>query len=269
MTGLLKGRVVLVTGAGGGLGLAYALACAREGATLVVNDIDAAAVERTAEKVRELGGRAEPVAGSVGDWSVAERTSRRALDAFGRLDGCVANAGVKHEALPWEEREADLRRIVEVNVLGVMFTARHAMAAMARTGGGSLVTVVSGARFGIPGQSAYGATKGAVAAMTAAWALEGRAANIRVNAVSPLAETPMAAADVRADRPRLGDPDEVAPLIVALLSDSAGEVTGETFRYDGRLLSRYDQPGLRAVDAAALGLGAGAGQRGERPLGSV
>lgn len=135
---------------------------------------------------------------------------------------------------------------MEVNVLGVQFVGAHAMRAMLDTGG-SIVTVTSGARFGIPRMSTYGASKGAVSAMTASWAIDGRPYGIRVNAVSPLAHTRMSASDDRPDRPTLATPDRIAPLIVALLGDDSAGVTGRTFRFDGEELSVYEEPRLRAL----------------------
>jgi NAD(P)-dependent dehydrogenase (short-subunit alcohol dehydrogenase family) len=251
---LLSGRSIVVTGAGKGLGRAYALACAAHGADVVVNDIDEHSAYECARAIVAAGGRAVHVAGSVASWSVAAAMVDAAVRRFGRIDGLVANAGIIHHARPWEEDEAALRRIVEVNVLGVQFCATHAMRAMVSQGtGGSIVTVVSGARFGLDGMSAYGATKGAVAAMTAAWAREGAAVGIRVNAISPLAATDMAALDPRPDRPRLGSPEDVAPAVVALLSDATAGVTGRILRFDGTTLSRYE-PETLTVLAEAPGL---------------
>jgi NAD(P)-dependent dehydrogenase (short-subunit alcohol dehydrogenase family) len=234
---LLDGRAVLVTGAGGGLGRAYALACAAEGARVVVQDVADASAGAVAAEIAAAGGEAIPVGGSVADWDDAAAMVARCVDAFGAIDGLVANAGVRHEALPWDETEAGLRRIAEVNVLGVQFTARHAMRAMVDAGrGGAVVTVVSGARLGLDGMSAYGASKGAVAGMTANWALEGARVGIRVNAVSPLALTPMALGDTRADRPPLPPAEGVAPVVPALL---AADLTGWTIRFDGTRLQAY------------------------------
>jgi Dehydrogenases with different specificities (related to short-chain alcohol dehydrogenases) len=245
---LLSGRSVVVTGAGKGLGRAYALACAAHGADVVVNDVDEQGAYDCAREIVAAGGRAVHIAGSVASWDVAAEMVEIALRRFGRLDGLVANAGIIHNALPWDEDEASLRRIVEVNVLGVLFCATHAMRAMVRQGtGGSIVTVVSGARFGIEGMSTYGATKGAVAAMTAAWAHEGAAVGIRVNAISPLAATDMAAYDHRADPPPLGSPEDVAPAVVALLSDATAGLTGRIIRFDGVTLSRYEPERLTVI----------------------
>jgi NAD(P)-dependent dehydrogenase (short-subunit alcohol dehydrogenase family) len=167
---------------------------------------------------------------------------------FGAIDGLVANAAIMHMASPWDEDEARLRAIVDVNIIGVQFVAARAMRAMVDSGrGGSVVTIVSGAQFGIIGMSAYGATKGAVTAMTANWSLEGAAHGIRVNAVSPFARTPMSLVH-SSDRvgrgeidepPRLGNPEDVAPIVVSLLSESTQHITGRTFRFDGQQLSSY------------------------------
>jgi NAD(P)-dependent dehydrogenase (short-subunit alcohol dehydrogenase family) len=158
----------------------------------------------------------------------------------------VANAAINHHELPWLDSEENIRTTMEVNVLGVQFVGAHAMRAMLDTGG-SIVTVTSGARFGIPRMSTYGASKGAVSAMTASWAIDGRPYGIRVNAVSPLAHTRMSASDDRPDRPTLATPDRIAPLIVALLGDDSAGVTGRTFRFDGEELSVYEEPRLRAL----------------------
>jgi len=237
---MLAGKGVIVTGAGQGLGRAYALAAAAAGAGVVVNDVNRDAATATASDIAATGGTAVAVAGSVAVWRVAERLAAACAEAFGSVDGLVANAAVMRNAAPWDESEADLRTIADVNILGVQFTARHAMRAMVDSGlGGSIVTVVSGARDGIIGMSAYGASKGAVAAMTANWALAGQERGIRVNAISPLGLTPMAIADHRPDRPALPDPALVAPLVVALLSDATAPLTGAILRFDGTTLSRY------------------------------
>ncbi len=247
----LAGRAVVVTGAGAGLGRSYALACSAAGAMVVVNDVVGENAARVVDEITAAGASAAAHVGTVGTWDGAGEAVATALEKFGRLDGLVANAGVKHEALPWEESEASLRRIHEVNVLGVQFCGVHAMRAMVDAGrGGAIVTVVSGARLGIPLMSAYGATKGAVAAMTTGWAVDGAPHRIRANAISPLAETAMAATDHRSDRAPLGSPDDVAPLVVALLSDATAGVSGRTLRYDGSTLGEYEVPPLQRLPRA-------------------
>jgi NAD(P)-dependent dehydrogenase (short-subunit alcohol dehydrogenase family) len=238
--GLLDGKAVIITGSGGGLGRAYAVHAARAGAAVVVSDVDADAADDAAAELRNLGARAIAVAGSVDDWGVAEQLAMRCVEEFGSLDGLVANAAVKHDAAPWDETEAGLRRIMQVNVLGPQFCAAHAMRAMVESGrGGSIVTVVSGARLGIRGMSAYGASKGAVAAMTANWAVEGAGHGIRVNAVSPLGRTSMALADPRDEAPEFPEPSTVAPVVTALLSPLTAGLTGRIVRFDGTTLGLY------------------------------
>ncbi|GAA5201928.1 SDR family oxidoreductase [Microbacterium jejuense] len=250
---VLEAKRVIITGAGQGLGRAYAVAAALAGAAVVVGDIDAEAAEQTVEAIRASGGRAVAVTGSVAEWAVAQQLTARCVDEYGGVDGLVANAAIMRNADPWDDTEEDLRAVAEVNVLGVQFTARHAMRAMVESGrGGSVVTVVSGARDGIAGMSAYGASKGAVAAMTANWALAGRAHGIRVNAISPLGLTRMSQADHRSDRPPMPDPSRVAPLVTALLSDSSAPLTGAVLRFDGTALGTYGSS-LRTVATSSTG----------------
>jgi NAD(P)-dependent dehydrogenase (short-subunit alcohol dehydrogenase family) len=244
---MLEGKAVVITGAGGGLGRSYALACAARGAQVVVNDVDADAARAVADEIRAYGGAATAFPAAVDDWDATEALVAHCVTTYGQLDALVANAGVRHEALPWEEEERRLRLMAEVNVLGTQFTVRHAMAAMVDAGrGGVILTIVSGARFGLHGMSAYGASKGAVAAMTAGWALEGAAVGIRVNGLSPLARTPMSLGDTREDRPPLPQPEAIAPVVPVLLSDRLRGVTGQLIRFDGSTLSAYSVPG--AID---------------------
>lgn len=239
----LAGKAVVITGAGQGLGSEYALATARAGAAVVVNDIDAESAEATAARIREAGGEAIGVSGSVSSWSDAERVVLTCVEEFGKIDGFVANAAIMHMGAPWEEDEQKLRRIVDVNVLGVQFSVGHALRAMVDAGrGGSIVTVVSGAQHGIRGMSAYGATKGAVNAMTMNWAIDGEPHGIRVNAVSPWALTKMTLDHLNqshADPESFPTADAIAPLVVSLLSDATSEITGRIIRFDGQRVSAY------------------------------
>lgn len=250
---VLRGKRVVITGAGQGLGRAYAVAAARSGASVVVGDIDADAAHDAVASIRESGGTAVAVIGSVADWEVARTLTATCISEFGGIDGLVANAAIMRNAQPWDECEDDLRAIAAVNILGVQFVARHAMRAMVEARqGGSIVTVVSGAREGIDGMSSYGASKGAVAAMTANWALAGAPHAVRVNAISPLGRTRMSDADQRPDRPPMPDPALVSPLVVALLSDAASSLSGAVLRFDGTTLGRYHSS-LEIVDAARDG----------------
>jgi NAD(P)-dependent dehydrogenase (short-subunit alcohol dehydrogenase family) len=245
---------VVVTGAGRGLGRAYARACAEAGADVVVNDIDAAAARSVSEEILSSGRTAAASDHDVSSWEGAAALVGMARSELGRIDGLVANAAVIHYAKPWEEYEAALRRIVEVNVLGVLFCGQHAMRAMVEQGdGGSIVAITSGARLGLRGMSAYGATKGAVASMVHSWAIEGAEHGIRVNAVSPLAKTDMASVFPPEERMELGPPEGVAPLVVALLSPQSAPLTGAISRFGGAELFRTVPE--RAVPVEGLQLG--------------
>lgn len=249
----LSGKSVIVTGAGGGLGRAYALELARQGASLVVNDVDDARAADVANEVTELGGRAEVVAGSVADWSVAERLVQTCADSYGSVDGLVNNAGLLRNALPWEEDEASLRRLVDVNVLGSLFCGVNALRQMTRQGTGAIVGVTSGTLGGTTGVTTYGTTKGAVASMIYGWALESGPLGVRVNGLMPMAVTGMTAqrsnwidssnADPGLKKTQTGQgPEKVAPLVAFLLSDRAAGINGRIVRHDGRRITLATRP---------------------------
>lgn len=243
MRQLLKDRAVIVTGAGRGLGREYALDCARRGAALVVNDIAEADARRTADEVAALGARVVVDTGSVSSWDDAESMVRRCVEEFGGVDGLVNNAATWHTAKPWDERPEELRRIVEVNVIGSLFCGVHALKRMREQGHGSIVNVTSGAHLGMRDYTAYGATKGAVASMTYGWALEAVGSGVRINAISPVARTSMsqawfAAHDTESD----AEPGIVAPLVAYLLSDDSVGVSGRVIRLDRGALSVLSPP---------------------------
>lgn len=239
----LQDKAVVVTGAGGGLGRAYALEIASLGARVVVNDIAASAAEETTSWIGEAGGTAVTHVGSVTDWDFAHSLLELAVTEFGSLDGLVNNAGIMHDRLPWEEDESSVRRIVDVNVLGPLFCGIAALKIMVPQGRGAIVNVTSGSLLGLSGVTTYGATKASVASMTYGWALELAGTGVRVNAIMPRAETQMS--KVRAGKPTsLGasgievpkspEPDVIAPLVAYLLSDAAEGLNGQIVRHDGQ-----------------------------------
>ena len=191
MSGILAGKSVVVTGAGRWLGEAFAVHAAHAGASVVVNDVDAECARRVVDTIREHGGRAVASGASVAVAEQAEELVAGCVAEFGRIDGLVNNAGLNYETLPWEDEPDAMRELVEVNVLGPMYTGVAAMRAMLPHGGGSIVNISSGASFGQRKLGTYAASKCAVASLTYAWALDCEQVGIRVNAVCPLAHTRM------------------------------------------------------------------------------
>ncbi|GAA3462658.1 SDR family NAD(P)-dependent oxidoreductase [Saccharothrix longispora] len=226
--GILDGKAVVVTGAGRGLGEAYARHAAAEGARVVVNDV--AGAEEVAGAIRAAGGEAVAHEGSVADPERAASLVRLCADTYGGLDGLVNNAGVTHFAHPWDDDPAVLRRVVEVNVLGTLYCGTEAARVMR---GGSIVNVVSGAMLGRADAAAYSASKGAVASLTLSWAGALAEREVRVNGVAPLAWTPMMELDPRRDGISSPGqtPDLMAPLVTYLLSDLSRAVTGHLVRF--------------------------------------
>ncbi|WP_206322277.1 SDR family oxidoreductase [Streptomyces sp. HNM0575] len=239
--GVLSGRSVVVTGAGRGLGRAYALHAAASGAAVVVNDVDEAAAESVAARIREDGGSAVSAAGSVADADAAARIVDRCTAEFGGVDGLVNNAGIFHRARPWEEDLDRIRSVVEVNVLGTVHCGLAAVARMREQGSpGSVVNVTSGTHLGHPETAVYGATKGAVASLTYGWALDLMPLGIRVNAVSPLAVTDMKLPPYEGH----AAPEEVAAVVTFLLSDKAHGITGQVVRRARRGLGLMRHPDI-------------------------
>ena len=192
--GYLDEKAVVVTGAGRGIGRAYAHLAAHEGAAVVVNDIDAEVAEEVTEEIRSAGGRVATVAADVSDWAGAASIIDRCVDEFGAIHGLVNNAGLFAMADGWELTQSHVLELVRANIVGVAACGTFAMRRMVDQGFGSIVNIVSGAHFGIPHMSVYGATKGAVASFTYGWALDLEGTGVRVNAVSPLGRTRMGAA---------------------------------------------------------------------------
>jgi len=243
--GILDGKVVVITGAGRGLGEAYAMHAALAGASVVVNDNDGDLAEQVAAHIRAYGGKAVASTHTVADPSEAEKIIGLAVSEFGRLDGLVNNAGLNYETLPWDDDPDTIRQVVEVNLLGVIYTGMAAMRAMREHGGGgSIVNISSGAFLGQRKLATYSATKGAVASLSSSWALDLEGEGIRVNAVCPVAHTRMVWKSERSLRAIPADrlPGKVAPLVMFLLADSSVGITGQIIRCNGRQLHLVGHP---------------------------
>jgi NAD(P)-dependent dehydrogenase (short-subunit alcohol dehydrogenase family) len=244
----LDGKAVVVTGAGRGLGEAFARQIAAAGAMVVVNDIDGDKARQVADAIRAAGHPAAASTHTVTDPDQAQAIVDLCLDRFGRVDGLVNNAGMTYETLPWDDDPQRARELIEVNVLGTVYTGLAALRAMRGQGGGSIVNISSGASLGQRTLATYSASKGAVASLTYSWALDLEAAGIRVNAVCPLAHTRMVWSSERALRkcPPDRTPDRVAGLVVFLISDRSAGITGQMIRCTGPQLHLVGQPYLKS-----------------------
>lgn len=248
--GLLEDRAIVVTGAGRGLGEAYARAAAEAGARVVVNDIEGHLAEGVARDIVAAGGRAVAHPADVSDWAAAEGLVARCVDEFGGIDGLVNNAGEFALALPQEQEATAARRLLDVNVYGTVACGTAALRRMVEQGSGVVLNVTSGEQVGNTATGVYGATKAAVATLTYSWAEDVRAHGVRVNAISPNAHTRMAdvyfayRGDAEGSRNAGLPPSANAPLAVYLLSDLSAALTGQVLRITGGELMLCTGPAI-------------------------
>jgi NAD(P)-dependent dehydrogenase (short-subunit alcohol dehydrogenase family) len=275
----LGGKVAVVTGSGRGLGLAYARALAAAGASVVVNDVDAGAAAAAVAEIEAAGGRAVAVVAAVGSTEAAEALVARAVEAFGRLDVMVTNAGVLRDKVLWKMSDEDFDTVVQVHLRGTFTCVRAAVDRMREQGEGGRVIVAgspAGQR-GNFGQTNYAAAKAGVAAMVRTWAMELAKAGITANAVIPVAATAMTRT-IPAFAPHVdaleqhgtplpdslrkgegfGTPEDVAPLVVYLASDASAGVTGQCVGIGGDKLALWSHPRETSVAYADGGWSADA-----------
>ena len=258
--GLLDGRIAIVTGGGRGLGRAHCLALAREGATVVVNDIGASLhgddtsespAEEVVAEITAAGGRAVASDASVSDWAATETLINGTVEEFGRLDILVNNAGIIRDRMLFSMSEAEFDAVIAVHLKGTFATTRHACAywrAAAKRGepvSGRIINTTSGTGlFGTVGQGNYGAAKAGIVSLTTIAALEMRRYGVTANAISPLAKTRMTEG-IAAVTGTEGEggfdpraPANVSGLVAYLGSAEAGWLTGQVFRVDGNKVQR-------------------------------
>ena len=250
MAGLLDGKSALITGGGGGIGRATALAFAREGARVAVADVAEEAARETVALVNAAGGQAISLSGDVSRDADVRAMIDAVVGTYGRLDCAFNNAGIAgwhvdailKKTAEWSEEAFD--RMIAVNLRGVWLCMRHELPQMQAQGGGAIVNTGSIAGLvGLPNSSAYVAAKHGVVGLTKTAALEYAEANIRVNAVCPgYIRTPMTepsmqlrGAAILAQTPlkRMGNPEEIAEMVVWLCSERASYVSGAAYNVDG------------------------------------
>ncbi|GLZ84672.1 short-chain dehydrogenase [Metapseudomonas resinovorans] len=250
---ICQNRSVIITGAGGGLGRAYALAFAAEGAKVLVNDINLPAAEAVVAQIRAAGGQAIANNGDITNYAAAGEIVRQAIEAFGDLHVLVNNAGICRDRMFASLTEADWDAVMAVHLKGHFCLASHAVKHWREQSKGGaqvkarIINTSSGAGLqGSIGQSNYAAAKGGIASLTLVQAAELARYGITANALAPAARTGMTE-DVFADvmkKPEDGfdyfAPENVAPLVVWLGSEASQAVNGRMFEVEGGKLSIAD-----------------------------
>jgi NAD(P)-dependent dehydrogenase (short-subunit alcohol dehydrogenase family) len=255
MSGICAGRVVIVTGAGNGLGRAYALGLAAAGAKMVVNDLGVGthgeagaakgAAETVVDEIRALGGEAVTDTGDVTDWEAGKRMVQTALDAFGDLHALVNNAGFVRDRMFVSCTPEEWDAVIRVHLRGHFCTSRHAVdywRAQQKAGhqiDARIINTTSGAGLqGSVGQSAYATAKGGIATLTLVQAAELARYGITANALAPNARTRMTATGAFDMGAKEGEfdvyaPENMAPLVAWLCSTESADVTGQVFELKG------------------------------------
>ncbi|MCL0065596.1 SDR family oxidoreductase [Dehalococcoidia bacterium] len=245
-----KGKTVIVTGSGLGIGRAAVVAFAREGANVVIVDVDSAASNETVEMITSLGRNAGFIKADVSRSEEAKAMVDETIKAFGSLDILVNNAGIYRKGAVLDASEADWDAIMAVNLKGVFLCSKYSAEAMSQRGGGVIVNVASEAGLvGIAGQVAYNVSKAGVIGLTRSCAVDLAAKGVRVNCICPgTTATPLVEKSIGREpdptaarqhlesvRPlnRLGTPDEIARGILCLASDGMAYATGAVLSVDG------------------------------------
>ncbi len=268
--GLLDGKVALVTGAGGGLGREHALALARDGAKVLVNDLGGARdgsgtgahsmADQVVAEIKAAGGTAVAQYDSVATVEGGERIVKAAIDAFGKLDICVNNAGILRDKSLVNTTEDLFDIVVQVHLKGTYCVSRPAFAHMKERGqGGVIITTSSTSGLnGNFGQSNYGAAKAGIWGFTRCMAIEGQKSKIRCYSLAPVALTRLTSDLGGFQDPKLQEkmnPKLVSPLVVFLASELAAGITDKTFFVGGGRIAEMRMvtaPGAAKTDNGGL-----------------
>lgn len=252
MPGFLAGKVVAITGAGRGIGRSLALACAAEGASVVVNDygvsVDgaeptSAVADAVVAEIAAAGGSAVAVADSVTTMAGGDRIIATAVQTFGRIDGVVCVAGILRERMLFNMSEDEWDSVVETHLKGTFTVFRAATAVMRKQeGGGSLIGFASGVgMWGSVSQANYAAAKAGIIALVRSAAVGMAKYGVTANAIAPIANTRMSA-NVPGGTAETGEPEDIAPMVIYLLSDAGREITGQTYTVVGSKVALWSQP---------------------------
>ncbi len=244
---MLEGKVILVTGAGRGVGKCIALEAAREGAKIVVNDLggdetgaggELGPALSVVEEIRAMGGEAVADGHSVADWDSAHAIVKRATDTFGRLDGVVNNAGILRDKIFHKMERDEFESVLQVHLLGCFYVSRAAATVFREQNGGAFVHMTSSSGLiGNFGQANYMAAKLGIVGLSKSIAMDMQRFNVRSNAIAPFAWTRLVGTipeTTPEEKQRVAGlkklkPELIAPFAVALLTDSAAGVSGQVF----------------------------------------
>jgi NAD(P)-dependent dehydrogenase (short-subunit alcohol dehydrogenase family) len=271
MSGLLEGKVALVTGGGRGVGRGIAIALARSGAKVVVNDLgatldgtpgDGQPAQEVVARIEEIGGQAIVDGGSVADWNAAHKMVEAAVNAFGRIDIVINNAGILRDVMFHRMSEPEFDDVVAVHLKGSFNVSRAAAPHFKSQGSGCYVHMTStSGLIGNFGQANYSAAKLGIAALSKSIALDMQKFGVRSNAVAPFAWTRMIDSipsetpeqKKRVEGLKKLSPDRVAPFVVGLCADGARDVTGQIFGVRNNEIFLFSQP--RPIRSAHRGEG--------------
>jgi 3-oxoacyl-[acyl-carrier protein] reductase len=264
MTDRLKGRVAIVTGAGRGIGRGEALALASEGAKVVVNDLGGSVdgsgnsqspADDVVKEIKDMGGDAAPNYDSVTTWKGAENIVKTAVSTFGRLDILVNNAGILRDRMVFNMTEEEWDLVIKVHLYGHFYLIRHACNVMRRQRYGRIVNTSSIAGLGMTlGQANYAAAKEGIVGLTRVVARDMGRLGVTCNAIRPNAATRLTLSDeLKAAWTKSGmeqavqqleqlKPEDIAPLVVWLASEEAGNVNGRIFQVQTGKIALYSEP---------------------------
>lgn len=246
----MAGKVIAVTGAGRGIGRAVALAAAAEGAKVVVNDygvsVDGASptsevAEGVVKEIEATGGEAVTVADDISTMAGGQRVVDTALSSYGRLDGVVCVAGILRERMLFNMSEEEWDPVLATHLKGTFTVFRAASAVMRQQRAGTLIGFTSGNHQGSFSQANYSAAKGGIISLVRSAALAMHKYGVTANAVAPVARTRMSA-NVPFDLAEIGEPEDVAAMVVYLLSERAREITGQVYTVAGAKIAVWAQP---------------------------
>ena len=245
--GVLEGQYAVVTGGGRGIGRGHCLHLAREGAAVVVNDIDRDEADGVVDEIRKAGGQAVSDDSNISTRDGARALIEHCVDEFGAIHAVVNNAGNVRDRSFLKMTDEEFMAVLQVHQQGTFMCSQEgALRMKAQGSGGSIVNTVSAAHFGNFGQTNYAGSKGAIASMTYTWALELARAGIRVNAISPTGSTRMSSTYKGPDGKEVElpfmDPTQNGAFVAFLCSDAARWISGQVFGTGNNRVSVLEQP---------------------------